>query len=171
MQCLLCGLHRWDWWFGLYSWEQSGRVSMLAVELFHVKCRLVPTVLCGVFHAALLLEWNAQRNRWQTYSFNNYILYIHWGLKQSGHADVSKPRSPLLWTNMDTLWPTYYTPIPAGHFVLTCYAQVHCKSLAEARIKACSTNVGKTLISAPKQKWLPPTNESINENVAHNIHL
>ena len=88
------------------------------------------------------------------------MLYIHWELKKSGHADVSKPRSPLLWAwlrylvqaNNFPVRPTYYTPTPVGHFVLTCYAQEHCKSLAEARIKAWSTKVGKTLISAPKQE-------------------
>ena len=32
--CLPCDLHRWDLWYALHSKEQSGKVSMVAIEFF-----------------------------------------------------------------------------------------------------------------------------------------
>ena len=58
--------------------------------------------------------------------------------------------------------PTYCIPNPVGHFVLIIYAQVHCKSFAEARIKAWSTKVGRTLVSAQSTSHcLQPTSLSM----------
>ena len=110
---------------------------------------------------------------------NIFILYLHFiytlqSWKKSGNDDVSKPRSLLLWTWLRHPLGTskQYSSETArvGHFVLTCYAQVHCKSLAEDKIKAWFTKMGKTLISAPKQESLLLTNESVNEKMARNIH-
>ena len=60
-------------------------------------------------------------------------------LKKSGPDNASKPRSLLLLTwlrhPLGTRKQLSSVTPPVGHFILTCYAQVYCKSLPEARIK------------------------------------
>ena len=93
---------------------------------------LVPTLLCGVFDAALLLQtkyiYRAACDR-HLHSITTSRIYIV-ELKKSDHDDVSKPRSLLLWTwlrhPVDTR--NFFSSVTGsvGYFVLTYFAQVHC---------------------------------------------
>ena len=75
------------------------------------------------------------------HSITTFHIYIA-ELNKSGHDDVSKPRSLLFWT-----WLMH--PLgPFGHFVFNLLCPDALQSLAEAIIKAWSTKVGKTLVSA-----------------------
>ena len=100
-------------------------------------------------------------SRLQTSSFYNYMSFC-------------EPRS-LFWTwlrhPIGTSKQFFSVTTPVGYFVLMCYlAHVHCKSLAEARIKAWSTKVGKHWqVLQSKSHCLQTT--SLSKKVAHDIHL
>ena len=140
------------------SWVVSHRMKTNLVPLSQpcsVEFLMLPFFFNEIYRAAY------DRNLQSTTTFRIYIAQ----LKTSCHDDVSKPRSLLFWTWLrDPLGPV-------GHFVFNLLCPGALQSLAEARIKVWSTKVGKTLVSAPKQESLPPTNDSFNENIAYNKHL
>ena len=89
----------------------------------------------------LLIEWLAVIQRQPTLELAMVSLWKSY-VQGSIHFDISKQ-----------VLDGIHQASTVLQFSLLCHGQVNCKSLA-------------TLASAPKQKSMPPTDESFNENVA-----